>query len=214
VAENDGVLTSSTLLAALADPNHRDEAWRTFLDRYRPQIDGWCRRCGLNAADADDVAGAVLAKLVQVMRTFVYDRGQRFRAWLRTVVEHEACDVWRRRARHRVELACGDPRIQHELEQVGMPGAVDELVRELDTTLDRDLRRAREVADQVRSRVEDKTWQAFWRTAIEKDRPSDVAAQLGLSVAAVYMAKFRVGKMLREKGARMLHSATGPGGAS
>jgi RNA polymerase sigma-70 factor (ECF subfamily) len=202
VAENDGVLTSPTLLAQLGDSSQRDEAWRKFLERYRPLISKWCQRIGLNAADADDVTGAVLAKLVRVMSTFVYDPGQRFRAWLRTVVEHEACDLWRRQARHPGARGSGDTRIHDGLDRVGMPNAVDELVGEVDESLERDFRGAREVARQVQRRVKEKTWQAFWQTAIEGKPAGNVAAQLGLSVAAVYMAKWRVGEMLREEGAR------------
>jgi RNA polymerase sigma-70 factor (ECF subfamily) len=42
------------------------------------------------------------------------------------------------------------------------------------------------------------TWQAFWQCAVN-DRPAaEVAAELGLTVAAVYAARSRILRRLRE----------------
>jgi RNA polymerase sigma-70 factor (ECF subfamily) len=53
-------------------------------------------------------------------------------------------------------------------------------------------------AEQVRSHVEPATWQAFWQTAVEGRPAKDVAAELGLNVASVYVAKGRVLARLKE----------------
>jgi hypothetical protein len=47
-------------------------------------------------------------------------------------------------------------------------------------------------AAQVRAQVREATWQAFWQTAIEGKRGKEVVAALGLSLAAVRLAKSRV----------------------
>jgi RNA polymerase sigma-70 factor (ECF subfamily) len=47
-------------------------------------------------------------------------------------------------------------------------------------------------AEQVRPVVAASTWQAFWLTAVEGRAPREVARQLDLAVATVYMAKSRV----------------------
>jgi len=46
--------------------------------------------------------------------------------------------------------------------------------------------------------VTERTWEAFWRTAIDAQSGSEVAAALGLSVAAVYRARSRVVARLKE----------------
>jgi RNA polymerase sigma-70 factor (ECF subfamily) len=46
--------------------------------------------------------------------------------------------------------------------------------------------------------VQPKTWQAFWKTAVENKPGEQVAKELGISVAAVYIAKSRVIYRLRE----------------
>ncbi len=137
LGSDNGVLTSPTLLSHLVDPERREEAWRVFLERYRPLIRGWCRRWGLKDGGADDVTAAVLAKLVRIMEKFVYDPTQSFRAWLRVVVDHEACDLWRQRRRHAGERSTGDKRVQERLEEVPTSGAIDELVGELNESLER-----------------------------------------------------------------------------
>ena len=54
-------------------------------------------------------------------------------------------------------------------------------------------------AEQVRREVQQSTWQAFWKTAVEGRPGKQVADQLGMSLAAVYLAKSRVIARLKEK---------------
>ena len=57
-----------------------------------------------------------------------------------------------------------------------------------------------QLAEQVvRNRVQPQTWQAYQMTAREGCRAADVAPQVGMTVAEVYVAKSRVIKMLREE---------------
>ena len=44
-----------------------------------------------------------------------------------------------------------------------------------------------------------RTWQAFWRTAVEGQAPKNVAAELGVRPDAVRMAKSRVLRRLRDE---------------
>jgi RNA polymerase sigma-70 factor (ECF subfamily) len=43
------------------------------------------------------------------------------------------------------------------------------------------------------------TWQAFWQSAVAGRRGREVAAELGLTVNAVYLARSRVLRRLREE---------------
>ena len=54
-------------------------------------------------------------------------------------------------------------------------------------------------ADEVQGEFAPSTWQAFWLTAVEGRPPADVAAELGLSVGAVYIARSRVLARLRQR---------------
>ena len=54
-------------------------------------------------------------------------------------------------------------------------------------------------AEQVRGRFQDATWRAFWLTAVEGLSGKEAARRLGLTVAAVYLAKSRVMAQLKEQ---------------
>jgi RNA polymerase sigma-70 factor (ECF subfamily) len=79
--------TRPSLLVRL---RHRDEnAWREFDAAYSDLIVRYCRRCGLQLADAEDVRQLVLAKLSRSLQTFAYDPGRgRFRDYLRKCVRN------------------------------------------------------------------------------------------------------------------------------
>ena len=73
----------------------------------------------------------------------------------------------------------------------------------LDQRVEHDRRLAQRVLPLVQRRVEPHTWEAFWLTAVEMRPGAEVAAQLGMKITAVHMAKSRVSKMLREEVARL-----------
>ena len=51
----------------------------------------------------------------------------------------------------------------------------------------------------VRAEFEQRTWEAWWKTAVEGRPAADVAAEMGMSLAAVYKAKSRVLLRLRQE---------------
>src|SRR5262249_14213657 len=54
-------------------------------------------------------------------------------------------------------------------------------------------------AEQLRPEFHRATWQAFWQTAVEGQCGKQVAKQLGMTVAAVYLAKSRVMARVRKQ---------------
>jgi RNA polymerase sigma-70 factor (ECF subfamily) len=194
----DDLRTSATLLRQLADLRN-EEAWRRFLGRYGPLITAWCRGRGLEPDEADEVAARVLDRLVQAMGSYVYDPGKgRFRDWLRAVVENQVTDYWRRLRRRPGARGSGDTDVHELLEQQPDPASLDELAGELDGRFQHDLAVASRLVADVQARVEPRTWQAFWLTAVEGRSAREAAAALALSVTAVSQAKYRLGRMLRQ----------------
>jgi RNA polymerase sigma-70 factor (ECF subfamily) len=57
----------------------------------------------------------------------------------------------------------------------------------------------RRALDLVRAEFENRTWEAFWNTTVDGRPPRDVAADLGMTVLAVYKAKSRVLRRLRQE---------------
>jgi hypothetical protein len=54
-------------------------------------------------------------------------------------------------------------------------------------------------AGRVRPEFRKATWQAFWRTAVGGEEVAAVAADLGLSVGGVYIARSRVTTRIRQE---------------
>ena len=54
-------------------------------------------------------------------------------------------------------------------------------------------------AGKVRDDFESSSWQAFWRTAVDGQSGKEVAAALGLSIGAVYIAKSRILSRIKEQ---------------
>jgi RNA polymerase sigma-70 factor (ECF subfamily) len=53
--------------------------------------------------------------------------------------------------------------------------------------------------DRVKHEFQEKTWQAFWLTAVEGVAVADVSKRVGLSSGAIYVAKSRVLARLKEE---------------
>jgi RNA polymerase sigma-70 factor (ECF subfamily) len=188
--------TSSTLLGRLRrDPNDQ-AAWRAFVARYEPRILDWCRRWGLQECDAEDVTQGVLLNLSRSMATFVYDPSRSFRAWLKTVTRNAWRDLVAQRKR--VGVGSGDSRIGELLQTLE---ARDGLVQQLAEEFRREL--LDEAMARVRPRVAPRTWDAFRLTALEGCSGAEVAAQLQMKVARVYVAKNEIKMMIREEVRRL-----------
>ena len=184
--------TPITLLERLRRPGEQD-AWFRFVGLYTPLIYYWSRQAGLQQSDAADLVQEVFAHLVEKMPGFVYDPARRFRAWLRTVT----LNLLRDRARRRGDrpIAFGE----QGLDAITVPDGADALDEQ-------DYRgylvkRAMQV---MRADFNEATWQACWRHAVEGRPAADVARELGMTVGAVYAARFRVLGRLREELGGML----------
>jgi RNA polymerase sigma-70 factor (ECF subfamily) len=183
--------TRASMLVRLRDP--RDgAAWRQFVDLYGPLVYGYLRKQGLQDADAADLSQDVLGAVSGAVGRLEYDpaRGA-FRNWLFTLVRNRLSN-WRREQAHRAR-GSGDTATHELLEQCAAPGGV-----EGEWQSDWERRMVAWACAQARAQVSDITWQAFWRTAVAGQPGKQVAADLGLSVAAVYHARSRVLARLKE----------------
>ena len=168
-------------------------AWRRLLDLYRPLVLFWCARGGVNADDAEDVAQGVFAAAATGLGAFRRDRpGDSFRAWLRTITRRKVVDQW-----HRRSPADGEGGSDAVSRLQGVPDPEADVTPHGDDDLELGIlyRRAVRV---IRGECEDRTWTAFWRVTIDDEPVEAVAAALQMSPNAVYLARSRIRKRLRE----------------
>jgi RNA polymerase sigma-70 factor, ECF subfamily len=181
--------TSPSLLEKLRQPGDRS-AWERFVDLYTPLLHHWAKRLGRQASDADNLVQDVLVTLLEELPRFNYQPGRRFRGWLWTVTLNKH----RKQMRVAVPVQAADglhePEVPAEAEEI----AEVEYRRYL---VDRALRL-------MRADFEPATWKACWEYVVEGRSPADVAAELGVTVNAVHLAKARVLKRLRQELAGLL----------
>lgn len=186
--------TSASLLARLRQAPADQAAWGEFVDRYGRKVYGWCRHWGFQEADAQDITQDVLVRLAEKMRDFAYDPARSFRAWLKTLARHAVSDFCDARGR----AAAGGSLAVELLQSVE---AREDLVRRLEDEFDREV--FDEAVARVRARVTPKTWRAFEMTAREGRSGAEAGAELGMAVAAVFVARGRVQKLLSEEVRRL-----------
>ena len=174
------------------------QAWDRLVQVYGPMIYAWARKRGASAEDAADVMQDVFQVLTTKLSKFdKHSQSGSFRAWLYTVTRNRVVDLLRKREKR--ELAVGGTGAQQMLQDY--PEQLDHQSEDSQTDLVHLRRRALE---SMSIDFESKTWQAFYRTAIQGDVPADVAADLGISVWAVYKARSRILKRLKEDFHEML----------
>ena len=178
--------TPASLLDRLRQPS-QEQAWTRFVQLYTPLLFHWARRLGLRDADAADLVQDVLTLLVRKLPEFHYNRQKSFRAWLRTVT----LNSWRNRCR-RVE----PPRAAHPPDLDGLAGP-----DEADLLSETEYRQwlVGRALELMQAEFQPATWKACWECVVAGRSAAEVAAELGISVGAVYMAKSRVLSRLRQE---------------
>jgi RNA polymerase sigma-70 factor (ECF subfamily) len=198
-SEGDASATSTQLLrdARACDPI----AWERLVAVYSRRMYRWCRRAGLQAADAANVVQEAFGSVARKLGDFHRDRPEdSFRGWLRRIVENKIRDHYRRQGRrhdapvggtdaHRrladAATACdGDASDGAEVTAACMPAAHAQLA---------------EVADVIREEVGERNWRFFWRTAVDGQSAAEVGEEFGVTANTVRIVKMRVLRRLRER---------------
>jgi RNA polymerase sigma-70 factor (ECF subfamily) len=171
------------------------EAWDRLVHLYAPLVLHWCRGKGLQDPDVADIFQEVFRAVVASVGGFRRDReGDTFRGWLRRITQNKLHDYFRRLDRE--ARGAGGSSARDRFAQMPEPQP-----REDDLEPDDDGERAlfARAIELIRAEFEERTWAAFWRTAVDGRAAKDVAADLGMSPGAVRVAKSRVLHRLREE---------------
>jgi RNA polymerase sigma-70 factor (ECF subfamily) len=170
-----------------------ERAWKDLTGLYRPLIIGWLNRQGVPAGDLEDLTQDVLLSVVKHLPAFEHSghRGA-FRSWLRTIVCSRTADYWR--ALDAGTQPSGGSGAAAALQQIADPAS--DLNRQWDEEHDRYVLAC--LLDLVGEEFEPATLQAFRRLTLDGAGGAEAAQELGLSVTAVYIAKSRVLRRIRQ----------------
>ncbi len=204
---------SSTLLDQLRGGG--SDAWQRLVRLYGPVIYRWCRRSNLPAEDAADVVQEVLSAVMVHLPNFRRDRPQdSFSGWLATITRNKVREFYRRR--HGKAEARGGSTALRQMAEIAQPepesgkgdsphlperpfgcfAQMGTVPFSSEDSIQPDAQSAtclsRRVLEMIRAEFEPRTWEAFRRVGVDGQSPAHVAADLKMSVAAVYKAKSRV----------------------
>jgi RNA polymerase sigma-70 factor (ECF subfamily) len=198
--------TRASLLRRISDPSDT-ASWTEFYRLYKKLVFGFACRSGLSRADAEEVTQDVFNRVSQTIHEFESDpkRGT-FRGWLRNLTRWRVMDKLRERQR---------------LERGRAPRSPAGEVHDGTTTIERvaDLseqesahqlweseweHRVLDAAmDHLRDRVDPKHFQVFELHAVQGRSPSQIASELELNRATVYVIHYRLRKLLAAEVGRL-----------
>ncbi|MEO1129105.1 MAG: sigma-70 family RNA polymerase sigma factor [Planctomycetota bacterium] len=160
-------------------------AWETFDAIYRPMLHRFALSCGLRIEDADDVVQHCMRAVAEHIDRFEYDPSRgRFKSWLRTLVNNRVRSLATRRREARVDSAVMATAEGREVSP--------------DDRFERiwDQEHLWHCLRQLRSEVEEKTFEAFRMYVIEDQPAEHVSTALGISTGALYTIKWRLTERL------------------
>jgi RNA polymerase sigma-70 factor (ECF subfamily) len=185
--------TRHSLVLRLRNPDDQ-AAWAEFISVYEPFVYRLARAKGLQDADARDLCQEVFRAVNGAIERWEPDPAKgRFRAWLFRIARNLVINFLV--AQRNATRGRGGTSIQDLLD--AQPARDVEAEAEFRVEFRR--RAFHWAADQVRKEFADSTWQAFWKTGVEERPVAEVAAELGLSTGAVYIARSRVISRLRDR---------------
>jgi len=195
----DLIPTRKSLLGRLK--NWEDtQGWRTFFDTYWKLIYGFALKSGLNHEEAEEVVQETVLAVARNIGSFQYDPAvSSFKNWLQTVTRSKIADLARRHGRRPVMAeplpgpdTSGTPWLEKRAEP--RAPALDAIWNEewqrnlMDAALQR-----------VKTKVSAEQYQMFDLMVLKEWPAKKVASTLRVSVTAVYVAKHRVGKLVRKE---------------
>lgn len=178
--------TPASLLDRLHDAADQ-EARDRFVQFCGPLVFAFADRLGVPRERRLDFTQDVFLLVFEKIPSFVYRRDLRFRGWLFSVMRNKHRD-WHRRERPAEAL----PEVPDKGEPPDL--AKEEFERFV-------VHRALAI---MKSDFEEKTWRACWELVVEEKSGKETAAALGMTVAAVYQARTKVLRRLREELAGIL----------
>ena len=181
--------TRDSLLVRLSDPMDR-VAWEQFCEIYRPVVYRIARARGVQDADAQDIAQRVLMSVADAISSWKRQEGTGFRNWLRRVAKNETLKFLTRRPQ---DIAPGGSSV---IEGIRNAKVESEIEQSIELEYRRQL--IRRAATMVRERAEESTWMAFSMTMVDGISIEAAARELSTSVGAVYAARSRIVRRIRE----------------
>jgi RNA polymerase sigma-70 factor (ECF subfamily) len=208
---NDPLPTRQSLLSRLKDAGDQ-RGWQEFFDAYWGLIYGVARKAGLTDAEAQDAVQETIIAVSKHIGQFKYDPAKcSFKTWLLLLTRQRVARQFAKReqagqsssrsgAGKMPALRGEDTTRTATLEAIPDP-AGDKLEAVWDAEWENHLLAA--ATERVKRQVKAEQFQMFDLYVLQRWPVREVARVLGVNAAQVYLAKHRVGALLKKEVKRL-----------
>jgi RNA polymerase sigma factor (sigma-70 family) len=195
----DLIPTRKSLLGRLK--NWQDnESWEDFFSTYWKLIYAFAINRGLTHQEAEETVQETVMAVAKSIATFEYDPAKcAFKSWLLTVTRSKIAGQFQKRARHR-------PAAAEALRDSGETPLLDRIPdahaqQQWESGWEEDWRKNLMDAaiQKVKQRVSIEHFQMFDLFVLKGWPAREVAKTMGVTLAHVYVAKHRLGKLVRNQ---------------
>ncbi len=193
--EQSALRTRHSLLGRLADWEDR-ESWQRFHDMYWRVIHSFARKFGLSDAEAFDVVQETIIDVAKQARTGAYNAKEgKFRSWLFRLVRWRVGDVVRQRGKLQQATSPPADATPRTSPAERLPDERAEVAWETEWKL----AALATAMDRIKDQVNPLHFQIF-ECATVRDWPvKKVCVELGVNAAQVYLARHRVGALIKKE---------------
>jgi len=199
---NGSIRTRASLLERLKDLGDQ-ESWNEFYQTYRDLIYNVTRRAGLGESEAKEVVQDTLISVAKKMPKFTYDPAKdSFKGWLLTVIRWRMRDQLQRRKgignQQRAASHLADERGTRTATIERIPDPVGSNLEAIwDEEWEKNLLQA--ALAKIKRNVHPRQYEIYHLHVVLGQPVTEVARALGVNRAQIYLAKHRVGNLIRKE---------------
>lgn len=202
MSENAFIPTRRSLLSRLRNWDHQD-SWREFFDTYWRLVYNFAIKSGLDDAAAQDAVQETIISVAEKLPAFKYDPALgSFKGWLLQIARRRVADQLRARYRAGAgrTVSADDATVSAMLGTMESPSTSD-----LDLLWEGQWRQhiGEAATERIKRRVRAEQFQIFDLAVLQRWPARKVAEALGVTLTQVYMARHRVGRLIRKEVRRL-----------
>jgi RNA polymerase sigma-70 factor (ECF subfamily) len=222
---SEAMSVSQTSSALIRQAQHNDaDAWRVLVELYSRRVYRWCRRRGLQPADAANVVQEVLRSVARKLADFDHDHaGASFRGWLRRITDNKVRDFYRGLSRE-VNAAGGSDAYRrlmnlaasqeasssddeptwvtcepHADAAPALPAGGSLVAPRASNLTGSPFGGSSEQIAAVRAEFSERDWRVFWHVVVDGQTAAEAGSEFGMTANAVRLVKMKLLRRLRAK---------------
>ncbi len=189
-------MTSDSLILGIQAGS--EDAWIRMTSLFGPHVYKRIRmltRHGLQSQDMADISQEVFLAATEKIETYRHSREKHgsFRGWLYGITRHKVLQYIEKQSKAPLLSEYLDELTQWSPESLTDDFEGDGAIWKLKKG------NTHQAIERIRSKSEDHTWQAFWRTVVNGEDNGDVAEDLGMADKAVRQARHRTVTRLKKE---------------